>query len=102
MQSTRSQPRMISRVRRLPQDRVMFHWSAALLCALLPADLAGANDAPKSARERLGEYYAKQRAEAPAAARNRDPAADVGRCRIGNTTQFTRRSDCALRGGTFL
>jgi hypothetical protein len=66
------------------------------------ADLGGGNDSPKSARQRLAEHYAKQRAKAPAATKNRDPAAEVGRCRIGSTTQFTRRSDCRLRGGTFL
>jgi hypothetical protein len=65
-------------------------------------DLAGANDSPKSARQRLAEYYAKQRTKAAAPTKSLDPAADVGRCRIGSTTQFTRRSDCALRGGTFL
>jgi len=57
---------------------------------------------PKSARERLNDYYAKQRANAPAPATTADPGDKVGRCRIRGATQFTRRSDCRLRGGTFL
>lgn len=59
---------------------------------------------PKSARERLNEYYAKQRAKAPVAqaAAEPDPGDKIGRCRIRGTTQYTRRSDCRLRGGTFL
>jgi len=59
---------------------------------------------PKSARERLSEYYAKQRAKAPAAAdaAKAAPGDKIGGCRIRGTTQYTRRSDCQLRGGTFL
>jgi hypothetical protein len=64
--------------------------------------LAGAQSSPKTARERLAEYYAKQRAKASGPTQSLNPADDLGRCRIGNTTQFTRRSDCSLRGGTFL
>ena len=56
---------------------------------------------PKSARERLSEYYAKQRAQAKESPKSLSPSDDVGRCRIGGTTTFTRRSDCELRGGTF-
>jgi len=64
-----------------------------------PADAKGPSKTP---RERLAEYYAKQRAQAPPATKSSDPANDAGRCRVGNTTQFMRRSDCRLRGGTFL
>jgi len=56
----------------------------------------------QSARERLADYYAEQRAKASGPSKNLDPDDDVGRCRIGSTTQFTRRSDCRLRNGTFL
>jgi hypothetical protein len=62
---------------------------------------ADAKGPPKSPRERLADYYAKQRAQAPPPTKSLDPADDVGRCRIGNTTQFMRRADCRLRGGTF-
>jgi hypothetical protein len=65
-------------------------------------ELGSPKGVPKSARDRLAEYYAKQRAKASGPAKSLDPADDVGRCRIGGTTQFTRRSDCELRGGTFL
>ena len=58
--------------------------------------------APKSARDRLAEYYAKQRAKAPKTTASKDPADKVGSCRIGGSTQFMRRTDCKLRGGTFL
>jgi hypothetical protein len=57
---------------------------------------------PKTPRERLAEYYAKQRAKASEPTKNVDPANDVGSCRIGNSVKFMRRSDCRLRGGTFL
>jgi hypothetical protein len=57
---------------------------------------------PKNARERLAEYYAKQRAKALASAKTDDPADKVGRCQIRGTIHFTRRSDCRLRGGRFL
>jgi hypothetical protein len=63
---------------------------------------ADAKGPPQTPRERLAEYYAKQRAQAPAPTKSANPADDVGRCRIGNTTEFMRRSDCRLRGGTFL
>jgi len=62
----------------------------------------GSSDAPKTARERLAEYYAEQRAKAAGSKKSDDPADAVGACRIGRETQFTRRSDCKLRGGTFL
>ena len=57
---------------------------------------------PRSARERLNEYYAKQRAKAPGSAATADPGDEVGRCVIRGTTHYTRRSDCRLRGGRFL
>lgn len=57
---------------------------------------------PKTPRERLAEYYAKQRAKASEPSKSLNPADAVGNCRVGNTTQFMRRSDCKLRGGTFL
>jgi hypothetical protein len=63
---------------------------------------ADAKEPPKTPRESLAEYYAKQRAKAAPHKKSLDPADDVGRCRVGNTTQFMRRSDCRLRGGTFL
>jgi hypothetical protein len=65
----------------------------------------GTDDAkgpPKTPRDRLAEYYAKQRAKAPEPTKDLDPANDVGSCRIGNSVKFMRRSDCRLRGGTFL
>jgi hypothetical protein len=57
---------------------------------------------PKSARERLNEYYAKQRAKAPASAETAEPGDKVGRCQIRGAVHYTRRSDCRLRGGSFL
>jgi len=57
---------------------------------------------PKSPRERLAEYYAEQRAKAAEPTKSADPADDVGSCRVGNAVRFMRRSDCRLRGGTFL
>ena len=65
------------------------------------ASLDGGSGPPKSARDRLADYYAKQRAKAQTSKRSSGPAEDVGQCRIGNSTHFTRRSDCDLRGGTF-
>jgi hypothetical protein len=56
----------------------------------------------KTARQRLAEYYAKQRAKASGPSRSSDPGDAVGRCRIRGSTEFLRRSDCQLRGGTFL
>jgi hypothetical protein len=56
----------------------------------------------KSARQRLAEYYAKQRAKASTASKSEEPGDVAGRCRIRGSTQFLRRSDCQLRGGTFL
>lgn len=64
-------------------------------------DGADAKGPPKTPRESLADYYAKQRAKAPAPTKSLDPADEVGSCRIGNTTQFMRRSDCKLRGGAF-
>jgi len=58
--------------------------------------------APKSARERLAEYYAEQRAKASSSSGSSDPADSIGRCRVGGSTEFLRRSDCKIRGGTFL
>jgi len=66
------------------------------------AKQGGGGGAPKTARERLSDYYAKQRDKAAGPSKSLSPADDVGGCRIGGTTKFTRRSDCALRGGTFL
>lgn len=57
---------------------------------------------PKSARDRLNEYYAKQRAKASKSATTADPGDKVGRCQIRGAIHFTRLSDCRLRGGTFL
>jgi len=61
-----------------------------------------ASGGTKSARQRLAEYYAEQRAKAARSAESTDPADAVGRCRIRGTTHFLRRSDCQVRGGTFL
>jgi hypothetical protein len=58
--------------------------------------------APASARQRLAEYYAEQRAKASPASRSDDPGDAVGRCRIRGSTEFLRRADCRIRGGTFL
>jgi len=60
------------------------------------------DSAAKSPRQRLAEYYAKQRARASKRTASKDPTDAVGTCRIGKRTHFTRRSDCDLRGGTFL
>jgi hypothetical protein len=49
-------------------------------------DLAEAKGPPKTPRERLAEYYAKQRAKASEPSKSLNPADDVGRCRIGNST----------------
>jgi hypothetical protein len=57
---------------------------------------------PKSARERLNEYYAKQRAKASTSATTAEPGDKIGRCQIRGAIHFTRRSDCRLRGGSFL
>jgi surface antigen len=57
---------------------------------------------PMSARERLNDYYAKQRAKAPVAAKTAEAGDQVGRCVIRGATHYTRRSDCRLRGGKFL
>jgi len=62
----------------------------------------GSSESPKTAREKLAEYYAKQRARASAAPKTEDPADAVGSCRIRGSVQFLRRADCKLRGGTFL
>jgi hypothetical protein len=64
-------------------------------------DDADSKGPPKTPGERLAEYYAKQRAQAAAPTKSLNPADDVGAYRIGNNTQFMRRSDCKLRGGTF-
>ena len=63
---------------------------------------SAAGTAPKNARERLAEYYSKQRARASAALKSDDPGDTVGRCRIQGSTKFLRRADCRIRGGTFL
>jgi hypothetical protein len=64
--------------------------------------LADAKGPPTTPRERLAEYYAKQRAKAPEPTKSLNPADAVGGCRVGNAVKFMRRSDCQLRGGTFL
>ena len=63
---------------------------------------ADANNGNKTARQRLADYYAKQRAKASAPAASDDPSDMLGSCKIGKKTRFTRRSDCELRGGVFL
>jgi hypothetical protein len=65
-------------------------------------EATGSDGTPKSARERLNEYYAKQRAKASSPAKSEDASDAVGKCRIGGSVQFMRRTDCNLRGGTFL
>jgi hypothetical protein len=62
----------------------------------------GSPGAPQTARQRLADYYAEQRAKASSGSRDTDAADEVGRCRIGGSTEFLRRSDCQVRGGTFL
>lgn len=66
-----------------------------------PAKADSPEGTGKSARQRLAEYYAEQRARAQAPTRSDDPGDAIGRCRIGGSTKFLRRSDCQLRGGTF-
>jgi len=61
----------------------------------------GSSESPKTAREKLAEYYAKQRARAASAPKSDDPGDAVGSCRIRGSVQFLRRADCKLRGGTF-
>jgi hypothetical protein len=63
---------------------------------------ARAAAAPKNARQRLAEYYAEQRAKASSGSKSKDPGDAVGRCRLRGSIEFLRRSDCQLRGGTFL
>jgi len=46
--------------------------------------------------ERLQLWWQKKREPAPP---ERDPADVVVRCQIGGSMQFTRKSDCTLRGG---
>jgi len=70
--------------------------------AVLKADAKGEDGAPQTARERLDAYYAKQRAKASAPAKSAGAGDKIGGCRIDGKVQFTRRSDCQLRGGTFL
>jgi hypothetical protein len=67
-----------------------------------PAKPDGVEGAGKTARERLTEYYAKQRAKAGPPKTSDDPGDSIGQCRIGSSTSFLRRYDCQLRGGTFL
>ena len=65
-----------------------------------------AEEAPRSARagakqeegtlDGLKKWWKKKREPAPP---KRDPDDGVVRCQIGRTTQFTRKSDCTLRGG---
>lgn len=57
---------------------------------------------PKSARDKLNSYYAKQRAKASAPTKSEDASDKLGQCRIGGRTNFMRRSDCQTRGGKFL
>lgn len=66
------------------------------------SDAARPSGGTQTARQRLAEYYAKQRAKASTASKSTDPGDAVGRCRIRGSTEFLRRSDCQLRGGTFL
>ena len=66
-----------------------------------PAEAGSPEGADKSARERLAEYYAKQRAKAETPKKSDDPGDAIGECRIGSSSKFLRRSDCQLRGGTF-
>jgi len=62
-----------------------------------------ADGTPKSARERLNEYYAKQRAKASALVKtSAEPGDKLGRCQIRGAIHYTRRSDCQTRGGKFL
>jgi hypothetical protein len=74
-----------------------------------PASASGQAESaekPQTPRERLAEYYAKQRAKAKSRAEKTAsadaPGDAVGSCKVGGSTQFMRRSDCELRGGTFL
>lgn len=66
------------------------------------AKKAGTGGAPASARQRLAEYYAEQRAKVSSVFKSDDPGDAVGRCRIRGSTEFLRRADCRIRGGTFL
>ena len=66
-----------------------------------PAKADSAEGAGKTARQRLAEYYAEQRANAAPPKKSDDPGDAIGKCRIGGSTKFLRRSDCQLRGGTF-
>lgn len=49
--------------------------------------------------EGLKKWWAKKREPAPA---RRDPKDVVVRCQIGGSTNFTRKSDCVLRGGRII
>jgi hypothetical protein len=74
----------------------------AMANAGVPGMAESDDGSPKSARERLNEYYAKQRAKAPGSAKTAEPGDKVGRCQIRGAVHYTRRSDCRLRGGSFL
>jgi hypothetical protein len=67
--------------------------------------LAEDPDETKTPQERLAEYYAKQRDKAKARAakpKEAEPGDAIVGCKLGGNTQFTRRSDCTLRGGRVL
>jgi len=66
------------------------------------AEKAASGGGLTSARQRLAEYYAEQREKASKAGRSDDPADQAGRCRIRGSVFFLTRSDCQIRGGTFL
>ena len=54
---------------------------------------------PGTARERLADYYAKQRANAAPRSAVTDPKDQMVRCNIRGAAHFMRRLDCDLRGG---
>lgn len=52
---------------------------------------------PAGKRQRIGEYFAKQK-NARTLTKGQLPS-DIVSCKIGNSTQFMKQSDCANRGG---
>jgi hypothetical protein len=78
------------------------HTPDSVKAARAVPELENGTGEAKDARGRLSAYYKKQRARASAPIKSDDPGDALGRCRVGSGTQFMRRSDCALRGGTFL
>ena len=75
----------------LPKDPERFE---ELLHVLVSLDAADVQEV--GTLEGLKKWWKKKRQPAPP---KRDPNDGIVRCQIGGTMQFTRKSDCMLRGG---